>query len=78
MTPDFTTLGIAGLGAVIWLIRLEAEVNSIKKYIDKEPRIFEARIEKVERELAEVRANLSQISVDVSYIRGILTDKKSN
>lgn len=76
MALDLTTILLASLGGVVWLLRLEAKVLAVEKYIVDEPKKFESRIEKVEHEISEVRANLNQISVDVSFIRGLLTERK--
>lgn len=40
-------------------------------------RKLEQRIEGVERDLANLRAGVNQIAVDVSYIRGLLTGENT-
>lgn len=78
MALDLTTIALASLGGIVWLLRLEGKVISIEKYIVNEPEKFERRIAKVEHDLAAVRSNVNQIASDVAFIRGVLTDRHND
>ena len=78
MNLDFTSLLIGAIGGLAWLLRLEGKVLAVEKYIVNEPQKFEQRIAKVEHDLAAVRSNLNQIGQDVSFIRGVLTERAND
>lgn len=72
MTSEVITVCTLIVGFIVWLLRLEAKVISLDKYVSDEPKKFEQRISKVEQELGVVRQMVNRISNDVSYIRGRL------
>lgn len=73
---ELLPLAIPIIAVIVWLIRLEGKVIAVEKYIINEPVKFEQRIAKVEHDISAVRANLNQIGQDVSFIRGLLTEKR--
>jgi hypothetical protein len=74
MNIDLIALFIAGLGALIWLIRLEGRVNQVERYVEVLNTAIKA-VESSHNQLAlKVVEDLGKIRESLARIEGRISD----